>query len=50
MSFSYTFLESDNGKTFHLTATDNDGNTDSIILYCKTEIDPGEDPIEESSQ
>lgn len=41
MSFSYTFLESDNGKTFRLTATDNDGNTDSIILYCKTEtIEP----------
>ena len=48
--FTYTFKEADAGKIFRLTATDNSNNTTSILINCKSiQVDPGEDPIEESS-
>ena len=36
MSFTYTFLESDAGKSFRLAAKDSSGNTAEITIHCKT--------------
>ena len=48
MSFTYTFKESDAGKTFRLTASlkSNPSITDSILINCKNTI-PTPTPSEE---
>lgn len=49
-NFNYTFLDSDAGKAFKLTALYSTLPSISLNLFCKNlEISPGEDPIEESS-
>lgn len=52
MSFTYTFSKADAGKSFRLKAflKSNKTITDSITINCKENyVDPGEDPVEESS-